>query len=155
MSTYKIRVEDIIGAVSDDTALSDWLTEGARLVIKLLPEDKAERYVTTAIADLGGGTAGVSISNYRPIRAHKAGYSARRIDPGLKAQAIDSASIHLATTKDPVWYIELSKAYVLPDGGTVIGIVYPTVAHGDPTIADFPAESDEAVVLYAAIKGRL
>jgi len=152
MSTFKIRVEDIIGSVGDDTALADWLTEGARRVILYLPESKLENYPTTALTDSG---TGVSIATYRPIRAHKSGYGARRIDAGLKTQAGLSGSIHYATTVDPVWYIELSKAFVLPSGGSVIALAFPTISHTDETAIAFPTEHENAVVLYAAIRGRL
>lgn len=152
MSTFKVRIEDLIGAVNDDTALSDWLTEGARRVILYLPESKLENYPTTALTD---GGSGVTISNYRLIRAHKSGYGARRIDAGLKTQAGLATSIHYATATDPVWYVELSKAFVLPSGGSVIAIAFPTVSASAETNTSFPLEHENAIVLYAAIRGRL
>ena len=152
MATFQVRVEDIIGSVGDTDALSDWLTEGARRVILYLPESKLENYPTAALTDSG---TGVSIAAYRPIRAHKSGYGARRIDAGLKTQAGLSTSIHYATAADPVWYIELSKAFVLPSGGSVIAIAFPTVLYSASTITAFPIEHENAVVLYAAIRGRL
>lgn len=152
MATFKARIESIIGSVSDDAAISDWCTEGARRVVQYLPESKLENYPTTALTDAGSG---ISIASYRPIRAHKSGYGARRIDPSLRARAADSSSNHYALTTDPVWYIELSKAYVLPSGGSVIAIAFPTVAYGDSTISTFPIEHENAVVLYACIRGRL
>ena len=151
MSTYKVRVEDKIGAVSDDTALSDYLTAGAKFIVNILPPERVEKF-TTDLADAGSG---VSVTTSRVLRAHKSGYKARRIDAGLSAQAINSSSIHYAGSTDPVWYISNGLAYVKPTSGTVVAMAYPTVAYGDSTIAAFPVDLDEGVVLYACIQGRL
>lgn len=152
MATFKVRIEDLIGAVNDDVALADWCTEGARRVILLLPESKLENFIPTALTDNG---TGVSIKDYRPLRAHKSGYGARRIDAGLKARAIDSSSIHFAQDNDPVWYVELSKAYVIPSGGSVIAIAFPIINPDSEADISFPKEHENLIVLYAAIRGRL
>lgn len=151
MSTYKVRVEDKIGAVSDDVALSDYLTAGAKFITNILPPERVEKF-TTDLTDAGSG---VSITTSRILRAHKTGYGARRIDAGLSAQALDSGSIHYAISTDPVWYVSNGLAFVQPSGGTVVGMAYPTVAYGDSTITAFPSDLDEGVVLYACIHGRL
>ncbi len=44
MSTYKVRVEDKIGSVGDDTALSDFLTAGAKYITNLLPIERLLKY---------------------------------------------------------------------------------------------------------------
>jgi hypothetical protein len=104
---------------------------------------------------LTDGGSGISIASYRPIRAHKAGYGARRIDAGLKTRVGLTTSIHYAPATDPVWYIELSKAFVLPSGGSVIAIEFPTVSATAENNIAFPIEHENAIVLYAAIRGRL
>ena len=43
MATYKAQVEDLTGALNDDDAISQWLTDGARLVLDNLPLDKLKR----------------------------------------------------------------------------------------------------------------
>lgn len=151
MSTYKVRVEDRIGAVSDDTALSDFLTAGAKFIVNILPMERLEKF-TTDLADAGSG---VSVVAVRILRAHKSNYSARRVDAGLAAQVVDSNSIHFASATDPAWYILNGLAYVKPTSGTVVAMAYPTVAYGDSTITAFPSDLDEGVVLYACIQGRL
>lgn len=153
MSTFKVRIEDKIGALSptDDSALSDFLTAGAKFITNILPVERAEKF-TVDLADAGSG---VSVVASRILRAHKSGYGARRIDAGLASDAINSDSIHYALTTDPVWYILNGLAFVKPTSGTVVGMAYPTVAYGDSTITAFPADLDEGVVLYACIQGRL
>lgn len=151
MSTYKVRVEDKIGNVGDDTALSDFLTAGAKFIVNILPMERLEKF-TTDLADAG---LGVSVVAVRILRAHKSGYKARRVDSGLAAQVVDTNSIHFASSTDPAWYILNGLAYVKPSGGTVVAMAYPTVAFGDSTITAFPIDLDEGVVLYACIHGRL
>lgn len=148
MSTFQSRVEDYTGTISDTTALSDWLTSGARWFVDLLPERKVIDY-TANLADSGSG---VSVTGYRFYRAHKSGYGARLIDAGMKAQAVASDSIYRATATDPVAYIENGVLYIKPSGGTGIAMAYPTVVYSDSTIAGFPAELLQGVVLYAAIQ---
>jgi phage host-nuclease inhibitor protein Gam len=150
MATFQTQVEDIIGSVGDTAALTDWLTAGAKYITDLLPEEKFANY-TTNISD---GGFGVSVAGYRLLRAHKQGYKARPVDPGLKAQVADSDSIHYATTTDPVFYIENGTLYIKPSGGTGIGMIYPSVPYNAELIAGFPSELIHSVVLYACIRGK-
>jgi hypothetical protein len=147
MSTFQARIEDRIGTVSDTTALSDWLTSGAKYLITRLSEDK---FVTTDLTDSGSG---VAIAGYRLFRAHKSGYNADFVDAGLKSQVADSNSIYYANTKDPKAYIENGKLYVKPSGGTGIVFAYPTVLYSASAVTGFPVEYDEGLVLYASIQG--
>ena len=148
--TFQARVQSYLGSNYTETAnLSDNLTAGAKYITDLLPEDKIDRFG----ADLTDSGSGVSVTGHRVIRAHKAGYRASRIDAGLKTQAASAGSIYTSSTIDPSWYIENGKGYVLPSGGTIVGVAYPTVAYGDLTISNFPTELENGVVLYAVIQG--
>ena len=151
MSTFQVRVEDKVGTVSDTVAISDWLTDGARHITNLIPPDKLEKY-TVALPDAGSG---ISVALYRVLKAHKLDYGARRIDAGMKARAEDSNSIHYATTDDPCWTIINGKAYVIPSGGTVQAMAYPTVVYSESTITSFPSDLEDGVVTYAAMRARL
>ncbi len=148
--TFQTRVQSYLGTgYSETVTLSDNLTAGAKYITDLLPEDKIDRFG----ADLTDSGSGVSVTGHRVIRAHKAGYRASRIDAGLKTQAASAGSIYTSSTIDPSWYIENGKGYVLPSGGTIVGVAYPTVAYGDLTISNFPTELEHGVVLYAVIQG--
>jgi len=149
MSTFQEKIQDYIGVVSDTTALSDWLTTEARKLVDLIPIRLLEQF-STSVPESGSG---VSIQNLRFIRAHKSGYYANEIDPGLKAQAIATLSIHLATTTSPIVYIEGGYAYIKPGGGTIVGVQYPYVAYDNHYIGQFPIQFERLVVLGAAIQG--
>ena len=151
MSTYQVRIEDKVGAVSDTAALSDFLTAGAKFIVNILPPNRLIKF-TTNLTDSGSG---VSVTTSRVLGANKSGYGAREIPQSLIAQIANTSSIHYAGTTDPVFYILNGLAFVKPSGGTVVAMAYPTVAYSDSTITAFPIDLDEGVVLYACIHGRL
>uniref|UniRef100_A0A6M3XTM4 Uncharacterized protein n=1 Tax=viral metagenome TaxID=1070528 RepID=A0A6M3XTM4_9ZZZZ len=146
------QINDYVGNFTDIAALDKWLTTAAKKIIDLLPLDKAEKY-TVDVVDAGSG---IAVTGHRILRVHKGGYRARLVDAGLKTQLLPtSGSIYQATTTDPTYYIEHTKCYVLPSGGTVIAILYPTVVNTDTAILAFPLELENAVILYAAIQARI
>jgi len=148
MATFQLQIEGYTGTESDTTFLSDKLTDGAKMIIDLLPESKHEKY-SVDLADAGSG---VSITGYRFIKAHKSGYPAMRVDSSMQTQILDSNSLHYAATKSPVFYIESGKVYIKPGSGTAVAIAYPTVLYGATSITNFPPELNHAVVLYGAIQ---
>ena len=226
--TFQARVQSYLGSNYTETAnLSDNLTAGAKYITDLLPEDKIDEYAV----NLSDGGSGVTVTGHRVIRAHKGGYRASRIDPGLKTQATasgalstvaivsggsgyslndvltlsqgtagtctvttvnagvvtaveittagsaftqgvktttvtpaggtnctlfvipSSTSIYEPSTIDPIYYLENGKGYVLPGGGTIVGMAYPTIQYGDTSISNFPTSLEHGVILYAVIQG--
>ena len=156
MATFQVRIEDLtgtVGATSDTGAMTDWLTEGARVVADKLNPDRIILYATDK-TDADGST-GISLADGRPVSAHKSGYPALRITVNEKAMAADSDSIHYAVSTRPMWYVDVEKGYVLPGGGTIKWFGYPTVEYDDESIDDYPSEALGAVVYYAAIQGEM
>ena len=151
MGTFQARTEDYVGTISDTAALADWFTAGAKRLIDLIPPEKLERFSTT----LTDSSSGVDVSAHRFIRAHKAGRGAVLIDAGLKTQAADSTSIFYGTATSPVCYLEATKAYVLPGGGSIIAVSYPTVTYSASSISNFPTEWEQGVILFAAIQAAI
>jgi len=131
MGTFQAKVQTYLGSgYSETTALSDNLTAGAKQVLDFIPEDKLEK-VSVDLTDTGSG---VTATNLRILNPHKSNISAIPISKGLKTQATDSTSIHYATSTSPMWYIDAGKAYVIPSGGTINAVAYPSVVYTDSTI---------------------
>jgi hypothetical protein len=228
-TTYQASVTSYTGTITDTQHLSNVLTAGAQYLIDRIPENKLDKYAS-ALTDAGSG---IDVSTTRIARAHKNGYRARRVDPGLKTQITPSGalsivsvvsggsgyhlndiltlsqgtsgtckvtsinstvvtsvetitagssftqgvktttvspsggtnctlfvvpsngSIHEATNTDPVYYVENTMGYVIPSGGTIIGVTYPSVAYGDDPSSKptgFPPELKQGIVLYAVIQ---
>ena len=151
MATFQVRIEDYTGSISDTAFLTDVLTEGARIIADRLSPDRLELLATDK-ADSGSG---IAVTGGRPLSAHKSGYPATRIPLIMKSLAGDSDSNFYASTKDPSWYVEKTKAYVLPGGGTINFFSYPTVLFSASTISDYPTEALGALVLYGAVQGEM
>lgn len=149
--SFKTEVEDYIGSFSDTSALDAWLTHAARLIVHLMPDNKAEKFTK----ELTDGGSGVSVEDYRPLWAHKSGYRAIRHPAAMKTQLTLAGSIHNALATSPAWYIEKLKAYVVPSGGSVLAVPLPDVVNTMSSIFNFPNEYKHGVVLYAAIHGLL
>ena len=50
MATFKAQIENLVGSVNDDTALTTWLTDGAKELINLFPDElKMECSTITAL----------------------------------------------------------------------------------------------------------
>jgi len=151
MSTFQEKVEDYIGSVSNTDALSDWLTEGARIVGERFRPDRLAIYAT----DKTDSGSGIALTGGRPLSAHKSGYEARLVPKGMSASIVDGDSIHYAVNTDPAWYIDLEKGYVLPGGGTIKWFGYPSVLYSADTIGNYPPQGFPAIILYVAIQGQI
>jgi hypothetical protein len=153
MAKFQTRIEDYIGTQSDTAALSDWLTEGARVVANALKPDKLELYAIDK-GTIGVPGSAIDITGGRPIDAHCVGYKAKLYPASEKAMLVDADSIHYAILTSPAWYMESSKAFVKPFG-IVRWFGYPTVTFDVETIVDYPSEALGAIVLYASIQGQI
>lgn len=168
MATFQVQIEDMIGTVggssSDTTAISSFLTDGAKEVISLMPENLLRLCASevTFTPQAAGSESSASLLNTGKvfnIRRNDGTIDqpCRLIASNLKGRASDSDDLDFATVTDPVYYIESNYLNVLPSSSSAVGkyseVQYPTVSYGDSSIATFPDEFEYVVVLYAAVKG--
>ena len=170
MATFKVQIEDLVGSVGDDAALSDWLTAGAKELINIFPyELKMEcaavtnLYIdntnTTMDLDSSGKILHVTREN-----ADSGYYTPCREIPPMYGDLTNDSSnmMYYATATDPVYWRESNSSgaatlFVKPtptslQPAKVYHVSFPSVAHGDSAIANFPDEADYLVVLYASVK---
>ena len=169
MATFKVQIEDMIGDVGDDSALSQWLTDGAKEVIRILPPPLKEKCTTettlnnsTTTMDMDGVGDVLYVTR---LSANSSGFRVpcRRI-PSMYAGTAESGSGNLMyepSVSDPVYWVSSSSDVSIlnvrptPEAtqtAIVYHIAFPTVAHGDSVIANFPDEAEHLVVLYATVK---
>ena len=148
MATLKSRVEDLVGAITDTDALSQWLMNGAKIVINLMPEDVLEEN-SVAVSVTAGGLA---TGEYRIHSGNKNGYNARRLPANMRAKVQDATSIHYALPTDPAMIIYNGKVYIFPSGGTLLKVNYPTIISTTATTAGLQSKFDQIIVYYAAIQ---
>jgi len=159
MATFGELVQDRVGTFSNTDLLDHALTAAGRIVIDHLfmkygeNNFRLELYYTDK-TDSDGST-GIAVTGGRVIGAHKSGYKATKIDYKDKALFSLATSIYNAVATSPVYYLEKTKGYVLPGGGTLNWVAYPTVGNGDSAISNFPPEGYPVVVLYASIQAQM
>ena len=166
--TFKNQVDALTGfASTEDDALSDWLTSGAKEIINQLPQKLKEKCMTaTGVGtDFKVDLDGLGEILYVTRKNADSGYytECRKIPSGHGGLATDSSNIiHYATATDPAYWIDgdtsgAATLYVKPtptSNQTAIlhHIGYPTVTYDNIIIPNFPDEAEHLVVLYAAIK---
>jgi hypothetical protein len=162
-----------------EAQLTQFLTDGAKEIINILPPDLKKKCVTISILndsatslDLDGGTGTASTTNIGKItdvtrKSSSSGYyiPCRMIPSKYGDLANDSTSIYYATVTDPVCWItsnssDASTLFVLPtttssQTANVYHVSYPSPAYSHTSIPNFPDEAENLVVLYAATKSLL
>ena len=165
MSTFKVRIEDYVGAVGDDTFLGDALTDTASEVIRAIPDDKIKSF-TQESGDITA--ASTNIANHRIVsvireRGTDGEYvECREISVKYFRKAQDSSSMFSASVESPVYIIKNSSIHVFPTPGgspnafKVESVIFPTIAAGATDITDtpdsFPDSIEDIVVIGASAK---
>jgi len=160
--TFKNQVDALTGfAGTEDLALSDWLTSGARSIMSILPGSTLQR-----VASTDGFTNTIDVEGKKIVSVtrkdnNNSSYHmpCRQLLPSQRGRVVDSSYMEYASTSDPAYVIEgdVLQTYPASAASTDSSLTYInmaiTVAHGDSTIANFPDEGESAVVLYAARNG--
>jgi hypothetical protein len=152
MATFKTRVESVIGTVSSTTLLDTWLSSGAKFVLVQIPSQKLLGHSQEI-----SFTSFVSLWNRKFVGLSVGGYEPKLVSPGKATQAADSTSLHYATALTPAYLIKGDTVHVFPTSasGSLFAINYPDVVNTDTSVANFPPELEEGIVLYACITGLL
>lgn len=130
-STLQALVEDYIGSVTDTTALTDWLNEGAKVVLDSLPEEVLYKFTSSLNVPYNG----VSVAEYRVIKVLREGKDCIQVSSGLDKQLQNDDSIHYPTADSPVYLIK---------NGTLK--VYPTAGYGATGVAVMDEETSMKVI---------
>ena len=148
---------------------NQWLTEGAKEIINLLPPKLKEKCAAVTHLYIGNTNVTMDMDSadeilYVTRENADAGHQTpcRELSAMNAALAADSTNMmHYASETDPVYYISsaagASTLHVVPlptaaQPAMIFHITYPAVAYTDTAIANFPNEVEHLVVLYAAIK---
>ena len=114
MATFKVQIEDMVGSVGDDTALSSWLTDGAKEIINLMPEPElslvsAQQTFTSAAV----GSEAETLNTGKVLHVFRndgdIDQPCRPIQALYKGRASDPYDMQYASVTDPVFYIENNK----------------------------------------------
>ncbi len=159
-----------------DESAAQWMTDGVKEVINILPSDLKEKCMTETTCNNSSPTMDMDgvgeILYVTRLSADSGGtrLPCREISTGYAELANDSGSIYKASATDPVYWISSSSdaaiLSILPtptanQTAIIYHVGYPTFTAADggtydvvaaTSIANFPDEAENLVVLYAAIK---
>ena len=168
MAVFKTQIQDIIGDFDDDVAINQFLTDGAKELINMMPPNFKEKCTTETTLNNSATTMdmdGVGEILYVNRLSADSGGSripCRRVASMYGELSNDSNSLYKASETDPVYWIlssgDTSILNVIPaptanQTAIVYHVAYPSIVGSDVSvIANFPDELEYLVVLYAAIK---
>lgn len=175
MANFKVQVEGLTSLTISSgsptqTELSQFLTDGAKEIINLLPEKLKEKAMSITNLYIGNTDTTMDLDGKGQIfyvtreNADSGVYApCRKINAMYGDLTNDSENIiYGASATDPIYYIESNSSgnstlFVKPtptaaQPAKVYHIAYPSVAYDDTSIANFPSEAEYLVVLYGAMK---
>ena len=160
MATFQVQVEDLTGTIGDTTAITSWLTDGAKEIINILPLDKKILAASTSTLNNSSPTLTINGGDVLDVTRSDGTIDrpCRGVSPLLRGKMQDTADINYVTKSDPVYYILNNTLTVYPtptasETASVSKVAYPAVAYGDSAISVFPDDYEYLVVLYASLKG--
>lgn len=155
--SFKDQVDAITGfGTTENDALSDWLTAGARLVLNAMPIHKLERVSSIQNFTNTQDVEGKRIISVLRKDADNRFMPCRRLEASQIGKVHDSSYMEYASATDPAYIISNQLVNTFPESAAandsrVVSINTDiTVAHGATNIDNFPDEAEYAVVLYAA-----
>ena len=163
MATFGTQVEDLTGSLSDNTALTQWLTDGARMVLDNLPLDKLER--VTEELDFTNSTTSKGKRIHQVLRKDANNSNrfmpCRELSPAFIGKVLDTDYMEAATTSDPAYILHNHLIETFPASAASLDsrVIYIdtsiTVAYdaSPGSIEDLPQEAESVIVLYAARNG--
>ena len=168
MAVFKTQIQDIIGDFDDDVAINQFLTDGAKELINMMPPELKEKCTAETTLNNSATTMdmdGVGEILYVNRLSADSGGSripCRKVPSMYGELSNDSNSLYKASATDPVYWIlssgDTSILNVIPaptanQTAIVYHVAYPSIVGSDVSvIANFPDELEYLVVLYAAIK---
>ena len=168
MAVFKTQIQDIIGDFDDDVAINQFLTDGAKELINMMPPELKEKCTAETTLNNSATTMdmdGVGEILYVNRLSADSGGSripCRKVPSMYGELSNDSNSLYKASATDPVyWILSSSDATILNviptptanQTAIVYHVAYPSITGSDDSvIANFPDELEYLVVLYASIK---
>ena len=165
MATFEAQVEGLTSLSIDgssaptQTELTQFLTDGAKEILSVIPKQKRAMYSTSNTLDSGDTTLTIGGSEILGVVRNDGTIDqpCRRIPLSLSGRAQDSEEMIYGTVTDPVWWITINALNMFPtptdaQNGLIQTLAYPAVAYGDSSITKFPDEAEYLVPIYASIK---
>ena len=147
--TFKERIEALTGftainGTNKDDSISEWLNDGVKELMSIMPKDKLGDMASTATVtnSLGQNLDAVSGANILAVSRKDENLvkqTCRKSFPHLASRMEDHEDIMFSSTSDPVYYNLGGTIHILPtptssQSAEVMDIPIPSVSHGDFSI---------------------
>jgi len=166
MATFNAQINDLVGTFTDTVAINQFLRDGIKQIVNVLPSDKLNEILTvqalndsTSTFSLNDSTnnARGNIVSVSRKNANGIKQLCRQIPISLVSRASDPEDLMFISATDPAYYISGGVLNVLPtptasQPAEVVFVPLTAVTHSDEVINGFPNDLEYIVVLYAAIK---
>lgn len=166
MATFNAQINDLVGTFTDTAAITQFLRDGIRQIVNVLPADRLNDILTVQALDgststfslndsannARGNIISVSRQNVNGIKQ-----LCRQIPISLVSRASDPEDLMFISATDPAYYVSGGVLNVLPtptnsQPAEVVFVPLTAVSHSDEEINGFPNDLEYIVVLYASIK---
>ena len=165
---FDSEIQALAGSATQ-SEMDQWMTDGAKEIINLLPPKLKEKCTTISIINADNGTTldldGIGDVLQITRKSASDGYyvPCRKVHAMHGDLTNDSSSIYYASVTDPAYWITSNSSdsatlFVKPTAtntqpANAYHVTYPAIdASAASAIANFPDEAEYLVVLYAAIK---
>ena len=165
MATFEAQVEGLTSLSIDgssaptQTELTQFLTDGAKEILNVLPLAKKALYTTATSLNASSTNLTIGGSEIFSVTRDDGTINqpCRLIPANMSGRVGDSDDMNAASATDPVYYITNNVLSVIPEptnsnNAQIQTLAYPSVAYGDSSITRFPDEAEYLVPLYASVK---
>ena len=166
MSVFKTEIEDLVGAVGDDTFLNDSIVSTAKEIIKALPPTKVfsvsetSAEITSQAYDIGEAKV---LKVQRETGSNGVFSNCTEVSAEYEDKVQDSGSMFYPSVTNPVYLFKNGNVWVYPapenspNSMKVTTVLYPTTidctsASVGSGLATFPNEYENLVVVGASVK---
>jgi|15BtaG_2_1085339.scaffolds.fasta_scaffold00641_12 hypothetical protein len=157
MQAFSLQIDNIVGYdVGASTDVDDALTASAKEVLDILPDALLLLHSTSSDTS----SYKLPLLNKKVLSITKDGYNVKSVGLGLSTQIADSNSLHYATERSPVSFINATNDIeVYPQGSSAQGKVsyinYPVVSNSHTEISSnvqtgVTVEADDGVFTKTA-----
>ena len=167
MANFASRIKSLTNIDTTDstnqTYISDWLTEGSREVINVMPMQCLWNVSTNTDITTSDG---ISVNNCKILdvvrydNVDSIDYPCMPMDASLRGRASASSGwMQESTNESPIFYLLNGFIFILPtpdstSKGKVSVVTYPVVSYDSTFIAQFPNDAEHLVVNYASVRAK-
>ena len=158
MATLKSQIEDLIGAVGDDTLITDSAIITTKEIFAISPPEKLSHFMAKSAAITSASAS--QIEERRGLEVWRGGVQCQEVKKGMELKISDPSSLYHPTYENPIYILDSTGVIIKPDpaaGATNEAFIYsltvPTITSSSTIpLTAFPDIAEPLLVYGTAIK---